>query len=96
MIDFRKITLLDKPIYERYKKDADLRGCEMSFGNLYLWGEQKIAFINGYMLFLATFSKSFYPFPGYFILVILCGNKTEIPYFIHIQREPDECFFFIR
>ena len=63
MINFKSIELADKTIYENYKQGAIPRGCEMSFGNLFLWGDQKIACINGYAVFFATFSKSFYPFP---------------------------------
>lgn len=63
MINFRQIKLEDKPLYEQIKKNTPPRGCEMSFANLYLWGKQDIAFINGHALFLSTFSKSFYPFP---------------------------------
>lgn len=63
MINFRQITIEDKPLYEEAKRGTPPRGCEMSFGNLFLWGKQEIAFVDGQALFFATFDKSFYPFP---------------------------------
>ena len=63
MINFRDIKLTDKSLYDYYKKRSSERGCEMSFGNLFLWGRQRIFELNAHLVFLATFSKSFYPYP---------------------------------
>jgi hypothetical protein len=63
MINFKDFNLTDKPIYDGYKKKSSKRGCEMSFGNLFLWGRQQMAEVHGHLAFFATFSKSFYPFP---------------------------------
>ena len=63
MINFRLINPQDKNLYEKFLKEPFLRGCEMSFANLSLWGEQKIAIKDDCMFFFSTFSKSFYPFP---------------------------------
>lgn len=63
MIQFRPISLQDKTEYERLAESRGYKGCEMSFSNLFLWGDQKISFVNGCMVFFSTFSRSFYPFP---------------------------------
>lgn len=63
MLKFEPISLEHKEIYKDYYKKSCPRGCEMSFGNLFLWGEQKVAIDGDFMFFLSTFSKSFYPFP---------------------------------
>ena len=39
MIDFKPITLQDKPLYESYLFDRTERGCEYAFANLYMWGD---------------------------------------------------------
>ncbi len=63
MIDFKPITLADKEEYEKHLREDTERGCEMSFGNLFLWGDQKIAYVDGQVVLMSTFSRSFYPFP---------------------------------
>ena len=63
MIDFRQLSVNDRQMLFEYFEKSSPRGCEMSFGNLFLWGDQKIAKVNGNLVFLSTFSKSFYPFP---------------------------------
>lgn len=63
MIDFRELKITDKPLYEEYLAKSKNKGCEMSFGNLFMWGKQEIAKVDDHLVLLATFSKSFYPFP---------------------------------
>lgn len=63
MIDFQLIKTTDQEVYKKFQAVSGPRGCEMSFANLFLWGEQKIAIKNDCMFFLSTFSRSFYPFP---------------------------------
>ena len=63
MIDFRPIATKDKTEYERLAKGRKYYCCETSFGNLFLWGDQKLSFMDGNVVFLATFSRSFYLFP---------------------------------
>ena len=63
MINFKELKITDKPTYERYLALYNDKGCEMSFGNLFMWGKQEIAEVDDHLVFLATFSKSFYPFP---------------------------------
>ena len=47
MIEFRAIKAEEKDIYNEYLMADSGRGCENSFVNLYVWGRQKIAFIDG-------------------------------------------------
>ncbi len=63
MLDFQLIKTTDQDIYKKFQAVSNPRGCEMSFANLFLWGEQKIAIKNDCMFFFSTFSRSFYPFP---------------------------------
>lgn len=64
MIDFSKLTLADKPWVERCLERGEERGCEYSFANLYLWGRQRAAFLDGFLVLFSQFSRrSVYPFP---------------------------------
>ena len=64
MLQFRNITVEDKKLYLEYSKDNSPRGCEMSFANLFMWGDQKIAEKDGHLFFLSKFyDHVFYPFP---------------------------------
>ena len=37
MIEFRKPLLSDKPLVDKYLQRSDFRGCEYTFGNIFLW-----------------------------------------------------------
>ncbi len=64
MIDFKRITLEDMELHGKYMADEAERGCEYSFANLYLWGRQTMAEVNGCLVFFSQFNrKSVYPFP---------------------------------
>ena len=63
-IDFNPVSLADKPLYEKYLFSERERGCEFSFANLYLWGEQSIAQGQGHILLRARFgARTVYPYP---------------------------------
>lgn len=63
-IDFRPVTLQDKALYERYLSESGERGCEFSFANVYLWGEQSMALLHGQLLLFARFGdREVYPNP---------------------------------
>jgi len=63
-LDFNKIRLSDKPIYEKHLANSGIRGCEYSFANLYLWGRQTIAELDSGIAFFSQFDRrSVYPFP---------------------------------
>lgn len=64
MLDFRHFTVEDKQIYEKYLFASDIRGCEYSFANLYLWGRQSFAIVNGSIIMFSQFDRrTVYPFP---------------------------------
>ena len=64
MIDFRRLTPEDKPLYESFFADTSDRGCECSFANLYLWGRQNFAVVHGHIAIFSQFNRrSVYPYP---------------------------------
>ena len=72
-IDFTHITPADRELYERRLADAFERGCEFSFANLYLWGRQKFAEVEGQIVLFSQFDRrSVYPYP------VGRGDKREV------------------
>jgi hypothetical protein len=64
MIDFHKITPEDRERYQQLLLESGERGCEFSFANLYLWGRQRIAFVEEHAVLFSQFDrKTVYPFP---------------------------------
>ena len=64
MIPFQKLELDEKSRYEEYLFRADKQACEYSFTNLFLWGRQKAAVQDGFLLLQSQYDrKSVYPFP---------------------------------
>ena len=64
MIPFSRLDLHDKDLYNRYLHNCGERGCEYSFTNLFLWGRQKAAFVDGFLTLFSQFNRrSVYPFP---------------------------------
>ncbi len=64
MIEFKRITLEDKPIFEKYLLDGNERGCEYSFANLYMWGRQRAAVVCDHLVLFSQYDRrSVYPFP---------------------------------
>lgn len=50
MLEFVKVELRDKARVEEYLRKSDFRGCEYTFGNLFLWGKHyntEICFAEG-------------------------------------------------
>lgn len=63
-IEFRPITWRDRALYEQYFPDGVTRGCEFSFANLYLWGRQNMAELDGHIVLFSHFDRrSVYPYP---------------------------------
>ena len=63
-IDFTPIKPEHKSLYEDAFMLEDRRGCEYSFANLFLWGDQRIAFVNGCVCMLSKFGNyRFYYYP---------------------------------
>lgn len=64
MIDFKPFSPAMRPEYEPYLLSRGERGCEYSFTNLYLWGRQQAAVVDGALVFFSQFNrKSVYLFP---------------------------------
>ncbi len=63
-IEFAPITPKDKSLFDAYFSDGRERGCEFSFANLCLWGEQSFALLYDHIVFLSRYEGRFvYPFP---------------------------------
>ena len=63
-IEFRSFTLDDKSVYRQYLFDANERGCEYSFANLYLWGRQSLCLLHDHIVLFSQFDRrSVYPYP---------------------------------
>ena len=64
MIDFQKIDLSHAEQYREILFTCGERGCEYSLTNLYIWGRQRVAFLEGCLALFSQFQrKSVYPFP---------------------------------
>jgi hypothetical protein len=64
MIEFKQILCEDKAEYEKCLFEESDYGCEASFANLFMWGRQKLAFLNGQALVFSQFNRqSVYPYP---------------------------------
>ncbi len=64
MIEFRHILPSDRALYEAAMQGEGERGCEFSFVNLYLWGRQRLAVIDGQVVLFSQFDRrSVYPYP---------------------------------
>jgi hypothetical protein len=73
MIEFKPIRLEDKPLYESYLLDGKERGCEYSFSNLYLWGQQNATILHGHMVLFSHFQNiTVYPYP------VGSGDKRKV------------------
>lgn len=65
MIHFERLDLSRKEAYERYLKHSTHRGCGYSFANLEMWGRQRVAILEGYLVIFSQFDRrSVYPFPA--------------------------------
>jgi len=64
MLDFQNLDLAKKEIYLTHLRTGSQRGCEYAFANLYMWGRQRAAFVEGYLVLFSQFSRrSVYPWP---------------------------------
>ena len=88
MLNFKRITLSDKALYEKYLKESAPRGCNFSFANVYLWGNQGIIELNGCLLTFSQFGKYYvYQYPlgsgdkkAAIEALILDANERGIPF----------------
>lgn len=73
MIEFHKMKLAEKEKYEEILFAGETRGCEYSFANMFLWGKQQVAFLDGCVAYFSHFyGRTLYPYP------IGNGNKKAI------------------
>lgn len=65
MIDFQRIDLSDRQrIYDSFQR-AGRESCSYSFANLYLWGKQVCAWVDGFLVVFSHYmGKSVYLFPA--------------------------------
>ena len=64
MIEFERVKLNKKELYEKILFSQPERGCEYSFANKYLWGRQEIAFVQDCAVSFSHFyGRSVYPYP---------------------------------
>lgn len=64
MIDFHSPVPAEKEQYDPILAASGKENCEYNFVNLYLWGRQKLAFLDGCVAFFSQFKRqSVYLFP---------------------------------
>lgn len=64
MIPFQKLELSQREYLNSYLFRARKHGCEYSFANMFLWGRQKAAVRDGFLLRMSHFDRKIvYPFP---------------------------------
>lgn len=65
MIPFRRPQLTDRQELHPLFFSSDYRGCEYSFVNIYIWGQQQFALVEGeIVLFSHWDGRSMYVYPG--------------------------------
>ena len=64
MIDFQTLDLASKEQIDRCLMHCGERGCEFSFNNMFLWGRQRFAFIDGFLVFFCQYNRrTVYTYP---------------------------------
>ena len=76
MIDFKPITVEQKPLYEPYLQ-LGAYGCEHSFVNLYMWGRQKAALVDGCLVTFSQFDRQ--------SVYMICGEDKKGALFAVMQ-----------
>lgn len=72
MIPFQRLSFENKAELDQYLMHSN-RGCEYSFANLYMWGRQEAAVVDGSLVLFSQFGRSsVYPFP------ILTGDPKPV------------------
>ena len=54
-MEFRPLTLADRPLYEQRLWAACVRGVDCAFGNLAVWGEQEVAEVDGQLIVFSRY-----------------------------------------
>lgn len=64
MIDFQKLEPARRSELLPLLEEAGIRGCGYGFSNLYLWGDQRVAYVDGFLAFFSRFEgPAMYPMP---------------------------------
>ena len=64
MISFEPMDLARKQEFDKILMNCGDRGCEYSFANLFLWGRQRAAVIDGFLVFFNQYDRqSVYMYP---------------------------------
>lgn len=64
MIEFQKLKITQRQELAALLETASHRGCGYSFANLYLWGRQCTAMVDGFLVLFSHYSgRSIYPYP---------------------------------
>ncbi len=78
MIPFRRPTLADRELLEPLFFDVPYHGCEYSYVNICLWGQQQFALLEGeIVLFSHWDGRSMYVYPG----------STHLPEILNALRD---------
>lgn len=57
MLKFRPITIEDRPLIHTHLYGASEHGCEYTFANLFLWADQRVAFVGALPIFLCRYGR---------------------------------------
>ncbi|MBQ9759807.1 MAG: DUF2156 domain-containing protein [Clostridia bacterium] len=72
-LQFEPVSLSDSAWYPSLLWESGARGCEYSFVNLFLWGDQRVTRMSGHAVLFSRFGERYiYPYP------IGKGDKREI------------------
>lgn len=64
MIDFKTLDFSQKEAIDRFLITRGERGCEYSFVNMFLWGRQRAAFVDGFLVFFCQYNRrTVYTYP---------------------------------
>ncbi len=78
MIDFKPITIADKPLIESYTLQSTIRNCDLSFANMYCWQP--------------TYKSSWAVVDGYLIIRFLIDGGNKLGYMQPIGRDDCQSF----
>lgn len=67
MLSFRRFTPEDRELFQKFLPHCAQQGCEYSFVNLNIWGNQQFTLVHDFLVLFSQFDRfSVYPFPlGY-------------------------------
>ena len=57
MINFRKIEINDKTLYNKLLHEENTKSCQYGFSNLFMWGIQEIAYVHDHIANLTVIAS---------------------------------------